>query len=172
MLCQKNRIFSLLLLSFIPVYGIFLSLPVITDVGYEYLHNTAVRAESEMQSLAESIDNIHKQYGCYPNMPASRFVVDASLTVDGETINIITPEIINTVAFDPFIAGGYSQSYRYYTDGQSWFVLACNGPDQDEDITNGVLQSIQHPSKDSLREWLYDPQNGYRSAGDVIVVPP
>ncbi len=172
MFFRKNRLSSWLLLLFIPLYGVFLSLPVITDVGYEYLHNTAVRAESEMQSIAESIDKIYKQYGCYPNMPASYSVVDASLTVGGESIPIFTSEIINTVAFDPFVAGGYTQSYRYYTDGQSWFVLACNGPDEDEDITYSVLCDIPNPSYDNLRDSLYDPQNGYRSVGDIIVVHP
>ncbi len=172
MFYRKNRILDWLLLLCIPLYGVFLSLPVITDVGYEYLYNTAVRAESEMQSIAEAIDKIHARYGCYPDMSASHFVVDASLTVNGEDIGIFSTEIINTVVFDPFIAGGYTQSYRYYTDSQNWFVLACNGPDEDEDITYEVLLDIINPTYDNLRELCYDHTKGYRSNGDIIVVHP
>lgn len=164
-----KRILNWLLLSLIPIYGVFLSLPFVTDVGYEYLRNTAEKSKSDMRRLAGELEKFRVQYGRYPNPSASSWITDASLTVEGKDVFLITPGMKGAGIFDLFIADAYTQPFRYYGDGETWFVLASNGPDRDEDITAEVLRQFTKPSYEALLKWIYNPNNGYRSGGDVIV---
>lgn len=166
----QRKIFQSVLWLFLPVYAVFLSLPFVTDVGYVYLRDTAEKARKEMRTIAEELEAFHRQNQRYPNVPASYWITEASLEVNGQAVYLYPPGFKSETIFDPFIADGYTQPVRYYSDGATWFALVCDGPDQDGDITEEVFQSLQTPTEDSLREWIYQPENGYRSGGDVAVV--
>ncbi len=159
-----------LLWLFLSAYGVFLSLPFVTDAGYVYLRDTAEKARKEMQTIANELEAFHRQHQRYPHVPASHWITEASLEVNGQAIFLYPPGFKSETIFDPFIADGYTQPVRYYSDGSTWFTLVCDGPDQDGDITEEVFRSLQKPTEDTLREWMYHPENGYRSGGDVAVV--
>jgi len=164
-----KRILHWLLLSLIPIYGVFLSLPFVTEVGYEYLRNTAEKTKADMSLLADELEKFRSQYGKYPNSSASAWITDASLAVDGKDVFLISQGTKGAGIFDPFIADAYTQPLRYYGDGETWFILASDGPDQDEDLTAEVLRQFTKPSYKQLIPWTYNSHNGYRSGGDVIV---
>lgn len=166
---KRKQLLNWLLVLFIPVYGVFLSLPFVTEVGYEYLRNTAEKSKTEMNKLAVELSKFRAQYGRYPHSSASQWITDASLTVDGKDVYMIPYGAKGEGIFDPFIADAYTQPYRYYSDGETWFVVACDGPDQDEDVTPDVLRQFAKPSYEELQPWTYNPHQGYRSGGDVVV---
>jgi hypothetical protein len=53
--------------------------------------------------------------------------------------------------------------FRYYTDGESFYILVSAGPDRIyEDVSEGDVWEMDKIPR-------YDPANGFRSSGDIII---
>ncbi|MGC9326292.1 MAG: hypothetical protein ACP5I1_01530 [Candidatus Hinthialibacter sp.] len=167
-----KRVRDSLLLLCIPLYAAFLSLPHVTEVGYIYLRDTAKKAQSEMERLSDELEAFRRKYGRYPRASAAGWITEASATIEGEAVFFIAPGTRSEFIFDPFIADAYTQPYRYYSDGERWHVIVCNGPDQDADIDSTFLDTFTKPAYHNLAPRMYNPGNGYRSGGDVAVIGP
>ncbi len=170
---QKGQIqhgLNVLIFIAIVLYLAFLSIPFVTDVGHIDKANTAKRAASEMKQIADALDRFYRDHQRYPLAAASRFIRDASLPDENRFLFLTSPvAYINAFSADPFIGDGYTQPYRYYSDGASWFLLASHGPDGDSDITDDTIpKRTDRSSLGKLKTWIYDPSNGNLSNGDVI----
>ncbi|MBN2325875.1 MAG: hypothetical protein JXR73_01885 [Candidatus Omnitrophica bacterium] len=167
-----KRVRDIGLLFCILLYAAFLSLPHVTEVGYIYLRDTAKKAQSEMERLSDEVESFRREHGRYPRASAAGWITEASLTVDGEAVFLIATGNRSEYIFDPFIADAYTQPYRYYSDCERWHVIVCNGPDQDADIDSNFIETFAKPSYQNLAPRMYNPGNGYRSGGDVVVIGP
>jgi len=72
---------------------------------------------------------------------------------------ILREEISQDALSDPFSTDG--SPFRFHLEGDVRYA-ASRGPD-------GIFDSEESSDLESLRKVRYDPTNGYRSAGDIIV---
>ncbi len=91
---------------------------------------------------------------------------------EGESIIRLTTPIAYLVGFpkDPFDVDG--KTYRYFSDGPSFYILSSKGPDGDIDFN--VSDYKGEPKSDIINkyQYQYDFKTGKYSSGDIIRIGP
>lgn len=113
--------------------------------------------QSLMAQLASQLEAYYREHGAYP----TRLDLLEKLGEDR-----VLP------AMDPYREPPAPLDYR--TDGVSWWLLRSYGPDGRDGAGDTVFplddfrgERLDHPR---IRDLVYDPSNGARSAGDIIQV--
>lgn len=131
------------------------------------------RADAEIRYLKNSLESFFIDNNSYPFSPASGFISEASVDVNGRANFLTTPvSYIPSLPYDPFVGDGHEQSFRYYSDGKTYYMITSNGPDRDIDITREMVSSLDLSNQKSLSFFRFDPTNGTESNGDVFTIGP
>lgn len=130
------------------------------------------RAKADMKALATALEMFFIDNNTYPLALEGRTIDKAGIKVgEGERARIVrltTPiSYISQIPPDPFNPDG--NTYRYFSDGISSYVLVSDGPDQKPDYDE---RQYKGERLSDLNQFAYNPAQGEESSGDIIRVGP
>lgn len=123
------------------------------------------RATADIRSLSHGLDMFQLDNNKYPNPTESRLFGDAGTMIEGypNQANLTTPvSYLSSYPNDPHNTN--KNGYRYFSDGDSFYIILSNGPDMDIDIDERLFDGDITP----LLSMIYDSSNGMVSSGDII----
>ncbi len=137
------------------------------------------RALGEEHSLAVAIESFRVDQNRPPSLKQF-YIGDLQYDVDvgPEMVqqNLTSPvAYLATMPADPFREGGWH--YDYWTNGSDVWVIRSVGPDgvPDADLAKlGEALAAHRESKawpPEHQDWIYDPSNGLKSPGDLMLKP-
>lgn len=130
---------------------------------------TKVRfAALNLAAAAKTLENLQDERQAYPAVDDSGSATGAYFPGERSDtpVNLFDNDeiIVPQRPQDPFSPEG--GSFRYFSDGDEFYLLASNGPDQDADIE---VSRYQGQGIDGLRPFVYHSSNGLRSNGDIFI---
>lgn len=129
---------------------------------------------TNFRQIQDALESFYIDYGVYPSSSSTGSILDASITVNGQSYFLTTPKLyLSLLPLDVYSSGTKKESYRYFSDGKNRYCLLSNGPDGDVDLRNEDIDSaLKSGKRIQLRQSLYDPSNGMNSNGDISSVVP
>ncbi|MFB3787283.1 MAG: DUF2092 domain-containing protein [bacterium] len=129
------------------------------------------RAKADMRALRNALEMFFIDNDKYPVPLEGRTLDQAGLKVGEESqariLRLTGPvQYVDSLPADPF--DPEDKPYRYFSDGK-FYILVSNGPDGDVDFDE---RTFKGGKIDTLREFIFDPEDGETSSGDIIVVGP
>jgi len=127
--------------------------------------------KADMRALRNALEMFFIDNDKYPVPLEGRTLDQAGLKVGEESqariLRLTGPvKYVDILPADPFDPEG--KPFRYFSDGK-FYILVSNGPDGDIDFDE---RTFKGGKIDTLREFIFDPDAGETSSGDIIVVGP
>ncbi|MDP8245794.1 MAG: hypothetical protein P9L94_17055 [Candidatus Hinthialibacter antarcticus] len=124
-----------------------------------------VRANADIRMLSHGLDAFWLDSNKYPIADKSRWIENAGVMIDGypNLANLTSPigYLVN-YPIDPLDQD--KKGYRYFSDGNTFYIIVSNGPDEDIDIDERLFKGDVAP----FQPLIYNPSNGLISDGDIF----
>ncbi len=133
------------------------------------------RVQAEQRMLASALESFFIDNNTYP-LPLVGDRIDCAgikigRTPQGRYVRLTTPvAYISRIPADPFDFAG--KAYRYFGNGNAWYILVSNGPDMKPDFDVTTYNPDEGVGRDQLLPFTYHPSNGLSSAGDIFHAGP
>jgi hypothetical protein len=187
---QRNNLWYFLFAGSALVFLAFVAVPNFIG-GPDPVAMRVSRVRMDLRNLAVNLETYYIEHKTYPPPVDSKrgpvpFGDNGGRISAGFVPWLLTTPIAYTSLIPPdaFVQNGYypenypANTYRYATNGETFWILAGVGPDRDVDIdlsspqTKEIVTGSQKDIFDGLRSLVYDSTNGTRSSGDIIRIGP
>lgn len=130
------------------------------------------QVKSDMRTLRTALETFFIDNNTYPLALEGRTIGEAGIKLgegaDARIVRLTKPvTYIKALPTDPFNPDG--NTYRYFSDGKSYWVLVSDGPDQKADYDE---REYKGERLSELKEHVYDRASGEKGSGDIIRVGP
>lgn len=130
------------------------------------------QAERDLREIKNALESFYLDRGVYPTSSSSGSILEASITVNGQSFFLTTPKpYAKSSLWDAYSLE--NAPYRYVSNGTNGYFLLSNGPDGDIDLRSGVVESYSEKGNViPIKQGLYDSSNGIKSDGDIFWIGP
>ncbi len=179
---RQGRLLRLSAVEIIILWFIGIVAILMTTAGFfqPQTRATVARARTELRNVELALELYHYDHGTLPHaenlggmpVPASDDGVSSGYIPSALTTPV---EYLPYFVIDPFYE---DRPHRYASNLRTCWIIASNGPDEDEDMRLELYPSPQAASG-SIELFLqipgnveYDPSNGTQSSGDIFRTGP
>lgn len=167
---RKHSVFfkSIVVIAF----AFFVFLLYIFDQNLSIRGHSIPQAVLDLRHIKNALESFYIDHGVYPSSSPSGSILEASITVGGQSYFLTTPKpYAKSSLWDAYSLE--KAPYRYFLNGTDGFFLLSNGPDGDIDLSLVAIESYREKRNTvPIQDKMYDSSNGITSDGDIFWISP